>query len=409
MTSVEADRRLDGDGDGTSGRSDPDAGDPAAGRVAEMHRHARRGLLLAGAFVVAGLAGAVAPHRTGSWLPLHLFLVGALTTAISTVTQVLAVTWSAAPAPPRWRVELQRWTLGIGATLVMVGREARVTAITVGGAVLVGAGVALLAVLLLGIRRTVRTPRFVPAVDAYLAAIAAAIVGIGLGARLASGASLATRDAHLVLNVFGFVGVVVAGTLPYFVATQARMKMATGATPARIRAITGTLSGAAAAAALAASADHRDLAALALVGYAFGVGALLTVIPRPARRQLAWAGPRLVQLGAGIAWWIAMTLWLALTWWRADVDRPVLLALAVAGYGQILAASVAYLVPVVRGGGHARLTAGFQQTRSWTGLALGNAAGVTAVLGRVTLTGVVVGLWAADAAWRLRPTRETGR
>lgn len=384
-------------------RDATDGADPAARRVAEMHRHARRGLALSGAFALAGLVGAVTPHRTGVWLSLHLFLVGALTTAISTVTQVLAVTWSAAPAPPRRHVEAQRWTLGLGAILVVAGREASRPPVTAVGGVLVAVAIVLLAALLVGVRRTGRTPRFAPAIDAYLAAIGAATLGIALGVRLASGASLGTRDAHLVLNVFGFVGVVIAGTLPYFVATQARMKMAPGATPFRVRTITATLSVMAVSAAFAATLDERRLAAIALVGYAVGVTALATVLPRPGRRQLTWAGPRLAQLGSGVAWWVVATVWLAVAWWRGDVDRPVLLALAVAGYGQILAASLAYLVPVVRGGGHERLTAGFQRTRAWEGLVLGNVAGVTALLGRMSLTAVVVGLWAAGLAWRSRP------
>ena len=43
-------------------------------------------------------------------------------------------------------------------------------------------------------------------------------------------------------------------------------------------------------------------------------------------------------------------------------------ALVLGGYVQILVASLAYLAPVLRGGGHVRLSAGFATTRSWLAL-----------------------------------------
>jgi nitrite reductase (NO-forming) len=38
------------------------------------------------------------------------------------------------------------------------------------------------------------------------------------------------RAAHLTLNLLGLVGLVIAGTLPFFTATQARVKMSARAT-----------------------------------------------------------------------------------------------------------------------------------------------------------------------------------
>jgi hypothetical protein len=46
-------------------------------------------------FAVSAGVATVVPHRTGAWLPLHLFLVGALLLAISGTTRLFAVTWSA--------------------------------------------------------------------------------------------------------------------------------------------------------------------------------------------------------------------------------------------------------------------------------------------------------------------------
>ncbi|HRD99680.1 MAG TPA: hypothetical protein PLV68_00175, partial [Ilumatobacteraceae bacterium] len=71
----------------------------AAGRVAQVHAQTRRGLVMTAAFVASTVVAGAAGIGDGWWLPLHLFVVGALLTAISAVTQMLAVTWSAAPAP----------------------------------------------------------------------------------------------------------------------------------------------------------------------------------------------------------------------------------------------------------------------------------------------------------------------
>ncbi|MFP5487245.1 MAG: hypothetical protein ACLGHQ_02935 [Acidimicrobiia bacterium] len=59
----------------------------------------------------------------GWWLPLHLFVVGALLTAISAVAQMLAVTWSAAPATWPTVATTQRWLLAAGTIALVTARE----------------------------------------------------------------------------------------------------------------------------------------------------------------------------------------------------------------------------------------------------------------------------------------------
>ena len=71
-----------------------------AGRVAVAQRQARVTLVLAGAFAVTAAVTAVVPHRTGAWLPLHLFLAGTVLLAISGAAPLFAVTWAAGPPPP---------------------------------------------------------------------------------------------------------------------------------------------------------------------------------------------------------------------------------------------------------------------------------------------------------------------
>ncbi|HSP30350.1 MAG TPA: hypothetical protein VLN74_17510, partial [Ilumatobacteraceae bacterium] len=86
----------------------------AAGRVAQVHAQTRRGLVMTAAFVAAAVVAGVLSIGAGWWLPLHLFVVGALLTAISAVTQMLAVTWSAAPASRPAVAATQRWLLAAG-------------------------------------------------------------------------------------------------------------------------------------------------------------------------------------------------------------------------------------------------------------------------------------------------------
>src|SRR5690606_26298456 len=145
------------------------------------------------------------------------------------------------------------------------------------------------------------------------------------------------------------------------------------------------------------------LAAAGLAGYAAGVLAVLETLPRPTRRQLQWAGPRLVALWAGGAWW---ALAVAASAADAAAGRLVLtdrwlLVLVVAGYAQILWGSLSYRLPVLRGGGHVLLSEGFATTRSWLGLAATNAAGVAAAVdGPDEVVAASAAVWVLDSAWR---------
>lgn len=390
----------------------------AADRVRLSHAQARTTLRLALVFVAtAALAGAAGSAR---WLPLHLFLAGGVMLAISGVSLMLTVTWSAAPAPAdRWAAA-QRWLVAGGAAGIAVGRHAELGDGVIGvAATAYLAGLVLLgALLLVTVRRAVER-RFDPAVAAYLAALAFGSTGVVLGAWMAIGSpSISMRSAHVTINVLGLVGLVVGGTLPFFASTVGRTRMAPHASARRLvlslswQTVTLLLAG------LALSADAAALAGIGLGGYALGVLAVLGSLPRPTRRQLQWAGPRLLALWAGGLWWATAV---AATAVDAAADRLVfgdrwLVVLVVAGYAQILWGSLAYLLPMLRGGGHERLAEGFATTRSWPGLAAANVAGLGAATGRPPIfTAVAIAAWVLDSAWRAarvgtaraaRPTEE---
>ena len=142
------------------------------------------------------------------------FVVGALLTAVSAVTQMLAVTWSAAPAAGARMAATQRWLLAGGAIALVVGREADRTWLFAAGGVAVVVSTLALMVILVRIRGEAITPRFGPAIEAYVAAVVAGAIGMAIGVLLGTGADVtnpaALRQVHLTLNLFGLVGLVVA-------------------------------------------------------------------------------------------------------------------------------------------------------------------------------------------------------
>ncbi|HVV35140.1 MAG TPA: hypothetical protein VHC63_00950 [Acidimicrobiales bacterium] len=379
----------------------------APGRVADAQRQARPTLLLAGAFLVAAAAGTAVPHWTGRWLSLHLALAGALVLAISGATQFLAVTWGAAPPPVRAVSVTQRWLVTGGAVLVVAGRQGSWSWVVAVGAVSTVAGLVTLAVILCAIARRAVQPRVRPAITAYLVGIATGVVGVVLGGVLGSGGGgdLAgrLRDVHETLNLLGLAGFVVAGTLPFFVATEAKVKMSRRATHAAQWGIQSLMAAGLAVATIGLVGRWRVAAAAGFVGYAAALLCLLALMPRVRGKQLRWAGPRLVQTGAAITWWVGSVVYAGA---RAGRGLPpfaggVVPALVVGGYVQLIVGSLSYFGPVLVGGGHEQLAASFRITRSWLGLVSGNVAVVAATVGGLRVVyGVALAAWALDGAVR---------
>lgn len=376
----------------------------ASGRVAAAHAETRRGLTVTAGFVAVAAVVGLARVGSGWWLPLHLFVVGGLLSAISTTTLMLAVTWSTSPSPHSAVAFAQRWTLAAGAIALVVGRANNQTWMFVGGGAMASIAMLVLATMLIWVRRRAVTDRFAPAIESYVAAVVAGSIGMSIGVVLGTGRAGVRygdlRDVHLVVNIFGLVGLVIAGTLPFFVATQVRSKMSRRATPRAMRATSFGLATATAVAATGEYLDRNRVVALGLASYALGLLAVVALLPIYESSRLKRGGPRVLQLLTGIAWWVAMTIALALASIEGNDDRAILQVLVVGGFGQILVASLAYLGPVLRGGGHQRLTAGFGITRSWISLASGNAAAFAALAGHGPVLAAALALWLTDTAVR---------
>lgn len=252
--------------------------------------------------------------------------------------------------------------------------------------------------------------RFLPALRFYLAGLAFGVVGGGLGAAMVTGSD-GLLDAHVTINLLGLVGLVIAGTLPFFSATQARMKMSRRATPRRMDTALAVMAGSVLAAAGAQLTHHLSVAGVALAVYVAGLLYVVSLLPGPGLKQWRWAGPRLAQLGLGVAWWAGTVTIGAVRAFGGRTAFPewLVVALVVGGFVQIVVASLAYLVPVLRGGGHLRLSAGFRVTRSWVAVGAANVAGVTWLAGQHGIAGVAVAVLAADVAVRaVRLAGESG-
>jgi hypothetical protein len=220
--------------------NDSDGREHIERRVTEVQHQARRTLAVAAAFIVASPITALVANGNGVWLPLHLFLVGGVLSAISGTTQLLAVTWSTAPAPTRRLATVQRAGIAGGAVTIAAGREVSSSPLIATGGGLLAAALVLLGAILWSVRQGSGTPRFHPAIETYLVAITFGLVGVVLGTTNAivdGGWWERLRGAHLVVNLFGLVGLTIVGTLPYFVATQARTKMSPRTSPFRQRAL----------------------------------------------------------------------------------------------------------------------------------------------------------------------------
>lgn len=363
-------------------------------------------------FVLAGLVAATTDSR---WATIHLLLAGATVLLISAVSLMLTVTWSAAPAPRDRTVVVQRTCIAAGVAILVSGRQAATaTWVPVLGAVLYGIGLAQLAVLVVTtVRRGVERRYDVP-VAGYAVAAGFGIVGAVLGTSMLVGATSADlRDAHRTVNLLGLVGMVIFATLPFFTATVVRSKMKKAATPKRLVALLAAQTATLLVAVIGVAAAAPAVAATGLAVYAAGLVATMALMPAPTRRQFDWAGPRLVAMWAGTTWWVVVVAVAAgqTATGASPFADPWLGVLMVAAYGQIVWGSLAYLLPVLRGGGHEMLGAGFALTRSWEALVAVNVAGVALVADLTPVVVLAIGIWALDTGVRfaLLARRRSGR
>jgi nitrite reductase (NO-forming) len=296
------------------------------------------------------------------WLLIHLLLLGAVTHAILVWSRYFADALLHTPARPGdRRVQSARLLLlNAGVVVVLTGVLADAWPVATVGAAAVGTAVVWHGgSLLLQLRRALPS-RFGATVRYYVAAAALLPVGLTLGSLLARGLGDPRHDqvmvAHVAVNVLGWMGLTVVGTLLTLWPTMLRTRMVPGAERAAQRALP-VLVVAVLVVASGALAGLLPVVVLGLVGYLAGLAVLAVPLVRAAQVRPPASYPTW-SVAAGLLWLSGAVLALAVGFattssWRTagTVFERVTPALA-AGFGaQVLLGALSYLVPVVLGGG----------------------------------------------------------
>ena len=313
-------------------------------------------------------AVAAAMHRqlpAATWLMVHLLLLGAVTTALLVWSWHFSVAVLRAPQSPTRRGEAVRiTTANLGALGVVAGVLANTPAVTILGAVAVAAAVAAhVGALVIRLRRALPS-RFAFTVRAYVAAGLLLIPGIALGVLMARGTWDATTYSqlllgHVTINLLGWVGLPILGTLVTLWPTMLHTRLAPDAERQARRALPLLIGGTLVTTAGALTGLDL-LAAAGVAGYLLGIG--LTVAPmvtemrqRPPAVFASWSAL------AGVVW-LSGTLvafGIALVSGSADalsrLAGQLVAAALIGGVLQVLLGSLSYLVPVMVGGGPAAM------------------------------------------------------
>jgi nitrite reductase (NO-forming) len=184
-------------------------------------------IAIAAAFLAASLASFLLPtvERRGLWLPLHLALAGAATSAIAGVLPFFVAAFAAAqPAHGSLRAGGLA-AVALGALGVSVGVVASTLPIAAAGGTAFVVGIALTALAAIQPLRRALGPSRGLVVRGYLAAMAYVGTGAILATLLVAGwppvadAWVRLKPAHAWLNLVGFVSLVIATTLMHFYPT----------------------------------------------------------------------------------------------------------------------------------------------------------------------------------------------
>lgn len=199
------------------------------------------------AAVVAALLGRTGVLDHGRWLALHLAFLGGVSQLVLGAGQFFVAAFLATDPPSRPLIRAQLACWNAGTVLVAAGVPTQRPGVTVVGAALIALGLALFAAGLRDMqRRSLQRARW--AVRWYYACAsflgAGVLVGVALDAGLAWSAG-SLLGAHLALNLAGWLGTAIIGTLhtfhPSLTRTRLRFARLQGPTFAAWTAGTGAL------------------------------------------------------------------------------------------------------------------------------------------------------------------------
>jgi hypothetical protein len=309
--------------------------------------------------VLVGMAHPFLPDWR--WLAIHLLLLGAATNAILVWSNHFASAVLRVPAPASRRGEAVRLiVLNAGVLGVLGGGVAGLPGVAVAGAVAVfGAVAAHLGWLAARVRAALPAPLAV-LTHYYLAAGVALLTGVPAGAWMILDEDAQPRLLlfHAHVNLLGWITLTVLGTLVMLWPTVLRTRIVDGAVAAARAALPLALGGLTVLA-VGVLAWWPVVAALGLASFATGA----LVIARPAVRTarvsapMSFAAWSIAAAGAWLLVALAVDAWSLLG--AADPAAAaqrfdaVLVPLLAGFTGQVLIGALAYLLPVVLGGGPA--------------------------------------------------------
>ena len=327
--------------------------------------------------VLGWLLVAVAVALTHRWVPqavwlmIHLVLLGALSHAALVWSEHFSHTLLRTVSGPRDHLlfNVRALTLFTGALLVLVGVPAKVWPVVVAGATLVAFAAGWHGAHLWRAMRRALPGRFRIVSRYYLAAAACLPVGATFGAWLASGVDEEWRGrlliAHTMVNLLGWIGLTVTGTLITFWPTLLRTRLDERAERLARQAL--PLFGAGLLVMpVGALAGLRWVAAVGLAGYLAGLAwwgrALLVPVRTSPPREFASAS-----VAAAVAWGAVCVVWVGALLvgagsWPAVTDAlPQVAGVVAVGFAaQLLTGALSYLMPSVLGGGPAAVRAARQ-------------------------------------------------
>jgi len=296
------------------------------------------------------------------WLLVHLLLLGAATHSILVWSQFFAdALLHAAPDDRALRQrKLRLALLNLGVVAVVAGVVAARWQVTAAGAAAVSTAVAWHAVSLVAQLRRSLGSRFATTVRYYVASASllplGALLGVLLTRGLGEAAHARVMTAHVELNVLGWIGLTVLGTLVTLWPTMLRTRMDEGAERAARTALPVLLL-ALLTTVVATLVGTPSIAGAALLGYVAGIAILArpfvrVMVRKPPAHFATWS------VLAGVVWLSASVVLLAgvvitAPDWQAAHERLDLLtpALAVGFVAQVLTGALSYLVPVNVGRG----------------------------------------------------------
>ncbi|WP_019873297.1 multicopper oxidase domain-containing protein [Sporichthya polymorpha] len=322
-----------------------------------------RDLPVVGWLIATVVVALVHPYVTAPrWLMIHLFLLGAVSHAILVWSRYFADALLHTGSGPAERREqsARLLLLNSGAATVVSGILTGRWVLTLVGATAVAGAVLWHGVRLARDLRHALGSRFAATVRFYVAAAALLPVGAGLGAYLARGLADPTHQqvlmAHVLVNVLGWVGLTVLGTLVTLWPTMLRTRIVAGAETAAARALP-VLVGSILIAAGGAWGGQRLVAAAGVTAYVGGAALLARPFVAAARTKAPASYPTWSVL-AGLLWFagllvsFAVAIGTASSWVEAGSRFRDITPFLAAGFAaQVLLGALSYLVPVALGGG----------------------------------------------------------